>query len=356
MSPNKPEGIETELLKTQYDNLGGLLQMVYKPIEKISFTVGSRIDKDKRFGTTVNPRLGVVYRPNLKLNFKILYGRAFLAPSPQYMFDTYGTFQTTDQGNTYSAFFFQLPNPDLKPQTIQTYELGTNTVPFENFHFSASIYYSELKDLISPTTKSDKINELYPNYTFLSYPVTNIQINDNLGSAIIYGGSLRANFLFSNDIAGYKFFTSYSYVDGIFNVDSKETYPERNLPGIAPHTFRFGSTFSLKNKLIFSARFILIGKQRAFAHSSYKLDDNTEYQEIPGYHVLNVNVRYNFKKLSLFVAGKNITNQRYRNVNIGCQPDGTPEGEDPGSAAAEFSNGAPQNPIRISGGLSFNFN
>ncbi len=34
--------------------------------------------------------------------------------------------------------------------------------------------------------------------------------------------------------------------------------------------------------------------------------------------------------LAVFVNGFNITDQRYRNVNIGCRPDDNPEGEDPG--------------------------
>lgn len=353
IAPNNPDGIVADLIKTEYSTVGGLAQILYK-LDKLSITVGTRIDNDQRFGLAINPRAGLVFRPNSRVTLKALFGKAYIAPSPQYMYDRYGTFATFDDGQSYMSFFFQLPNPNLQPEIVKTGELSSQVLLSKNLNFSVTTYISLVEGSINPSSDSTKISELYPESTYLGYPVLSIQINDNLGTSTIYGGSATINYILNFQKNKVNAYASYSYVDGFQDIDEDGEMPARNLPGVSPHSFRVGLNYSYNQKLNFSPRIIVLGKQRTFNRASYMLTDNTKYQEIDGYFLLNANLRYDFGKFGLFVSGFNLLNQRYRNVNIGCRPDGTPENEETGSAAVEFYKGTPQNPIRITGGVFLN--
>jgi len=102
----------------------------------LTLTAGLRYDHYDDVGSSVNPRTGLVYAPNDRVFFKLLYGTAFRAPG-------------------FNELYFQnnpgvVGNPDLKPETIKTAELlaGVNitehitaTVDFFNIRKSDMISY-----------------------------------------------------------------------------------------------------------------------------------------------------------------------------------------------------------------------
>ncbi len=115
---------------------------------------------------------------------------------------------------------------------------------------------------------------------------------------------------------------------------------------------RAGADITIE-KLTVSPRLIFASPQRTHPQqgSAFDPNDETRRQVIPGYLLLNMTARYQlFENLSLFVRGQNLLNQNYRTINLGAGPLGLA-----GSAAVEFPDGAPQNPIRVTGGVQFNF-
>lgn len=74
--------IMQDFYNIRYQNYGGYLQFQGILNEKMRFVAGGRLDYNTRFGVTVNPRVGIVVKPVDKLSVKLLYGRAYLAPSP----------------------------------------------------------------------------------------------------------------------------------------------------------------------------------------------------------------------------------------------------------------------------------
>ena len=78
-------------------------------------TTGVRYDHYSDFGSTLNPRLALVWSTLHNLTTKLLYGRAFRAPSFQEQF--------ADQNPV------TLGNPDLDPETIDTIELAFDYRP-----------------------------------------------------------------------------------------------------------------------------------------------------------------------------------------------------------------------------------
>lgn len=102
---------------------------------RLHLNAGVRFDENTEFGGTVNPRGAVVYQPWERTFFKALYGRAFRAPS---QFEGY-----------YASSFDYKANPDLQPETIDTYELVWEQYLGKAHRLSVAGYWYDIEDLIS---------------------------------------------------------------------------------------------------------------------------------------------------------------------------------------------------------------
>ncbi|MBL4851086.1 MAG: TonB-dependent receptor [Gammaproteobacteria bacterium] len=105
-------------------------------------TAGVRWDNYSDFGTTINPRAALVWQSAYNLTTKLLYGRAFRAPS----------FAETRNINNPVA----LGNPNLDPEIIDTIELAFDYHPTQDIATTLNIFRYELRDIIRPvpTTSS----------------------------------------------------------------------------------------------------------------------------------------------------------------------------------------------------------
>jgi len=102
--------------------------------KKMVLNAGVRYDHYSQFGGTTNPRLAFIYSPTEKSAVKLLYGSAFRIPNDYELF--------------YSFPLSSVPNPELKPEKIKTYELVYEHYLGEGFRASVSGYYYGIKDLI----------------------------------------------------------------------------------------------------------------------------------------------------------------------------------------------------------------
>ncbi len=107
--------------------------------KNLNLTAGARYDRYSDFGGTFNPRFGLVYGFTARGDMKLLYGRAFRAPNFKELYD---------QNNSFS-----LGNPDLKPETIDTYEASVGYALMQSLHFEANYFYSEIDNLIDRDTR-----------------------------------------------------------------------------------------------------------------------------------------------------------------------------------------------------------
>ena len=96
-------------------------------------TAGVRHDNYSDFGGTTNPRLALVWDASLDLTAKLLYGRAFRAPSFN---EQYGINPVANG------------NPDLKPETIQTLEAAFSLQARKDLQLNLSLFRYELEDMI----------------------------------------------------------------------------------------------------------------------------------------------------------------------------------------------------------------
>lgn len=113
---------------------GVFAQDEYLLTQSLTLTAGLRHDYYvDGFGGTTNPRLGLIYNSEAGTTLKALYGEAFRAPNP------YERHYNIEQRN----------RPELRPETIRTFELVAERRLGSRYQLSASTYYYDVQDLIS---------------------------------------------------------------------------------------------------------------------------------------------------------------------------------------------------------------
>ncbi|WP_299453073.1 TonB-dependent siderophore receptor [uncultured Microscilla sp.] len=329
--------LPAEFFQVNYSNIGGFAQIQYAPNQVFSFTLGSRYDNNSRFGTTLNPRMGVVVQASKKLALRLMYGSSFLAPSPLRTFEHYGSFFSNDGGQTYQSFFWHLPNPDLKPIQAKNLDFGARYFITDAFSVSINSYYTWLTDLFNDKSDADHTN-IY-NGQFLGWNVDFIEVPVNEGQQQNYGGSLQLDYRKEMKNTKLNAYFIVSYVDGRVDVLGDGNKAEIEL--VAPWQIKTGIDFSYKSFSV-SPRLVWVGEQRM---NAFQADNPTKRQTLDGYALLNVSLRYQlYKKSGIFINVFNALNQKYRVSNFSGNKDNP--------SHAFF--GAPQLPLRIQGGLQVN--
>ncbi|MND78154.1 Hemin receptor precursor [compost metagenome] len=93
----------------------------------------------------ISPKFGVTYQLTETESVYGQYAAGFRAPSPQNMF---GEFSNPQQG------YQQIGNPDLKPETSNSFEVGLRG-HYDLGSFGIALFYNKYKDFIETTTVSD---------------------------------------------------------------------------------------------------------------------------------------------------------------------------------------------------------
>ncbi|MES2262235.1 MAG: TonB-dependent receptor [Pseudomonadota bacterium] len=99
-----------------------------------ALTAGVRYDHYSDFGNTTNPRLAVVWDAALDVTAKLLYGRAFRAPSFN---ESYGINNPVQRGN-----------PDLQPEKIGTLEAAFAWQANKDLQLNLNIFKYAMQDII----------------------------------------------------------------------------------------------------------------------------------------------------------------------------------------------------------------
>ncbi|HXB43706.1 MAG TPA: TonB-dependent receptor [Puia sp.] len=336
---NRPEGLPALFNILRYNNIGTYFQTQYAPADKLNFTLGARYDVNSRYGNTLNPRLGVVYKPFSQTTIKALYGSAFLAPSPIDTYENFGSFDTPDSGRTYHSNFMHLPNPGLKPITSHNLELSIRQYATDNFSITLDGYYTLLTNLHT-IADDNKSTHLYNN-SFAGATVDYVEVTVNEGKQKSYGGSLQLNYKNSIGSAKLNSYASLSYTGGTVNSTAGQL---AQLEYISPFIIHIGTDLKA-GKFTFSPRLTILGKQHLTGFS-----DTTSAimrrQTIAGYALLNLSLRYSLaKKYSIFVNIHNALNQNYRSVG---------EDMDLTKKTTEIFYGQHEDPISVMAGFSFN--
>lgn len=307
---------------TRYSNIGAYGQYQIRTAGGTQFTLGTRYDHNSRYGDSLNPRGGIVLRPAEKLNLKLLYGEAFLAPAPDKAYQHFGSFAPNGAGDI-KSYFFHLPNPGLKPeknrssQAEASYQFNDRTWLTLNAYWS---YVSNLHQFVYPGPG-----------TFKGKVVDTVEIWGNRGHANLAGTTLRLDALSSLGALRLHSYAAYTYSDG--NIDGGF------LPYSASASVKAGTDLSY-GKWTVSTR--LIYQSRSY---NEQRDDSGARQSSPPFAIVNLSARCSGLttgpvRLSSYLDIRNLTNARYYN---------------PGKGGTVGFGAVPQDPISATAGITLEF-
>jgi outer membrane receptor protein involved in Fe transport len=103
----------------------------------LTLDLGLSYDHYSTFGSTTNPRAGLIYQPREGTSLKLLYGQSFRAPTAYELYYSDPT---------------QQANPNLGPETAKTTELVFEESLPRNFRLVASGYYYPIRGVIEGET------------------------------------------------------------------------------------------------------------------------------------------------------------------------------------------------------------
>lgn len=326
--------IPDEFVKLRYANVGAYSQLRYAATPRVALTLGARSDYNTRYGWTHNPRVGLVATLTDRTTVKVLFGTAYLAPSPYESYSHYGSFYTTDGGATYASDYWHLPNPDLKPQKKKTVEVNLLQALGTSLAASGSAFYSRFTDLRLAADPDQAHAGFYH-----GWPVAYIDFAVNQGTAAAYGGTLALDFSRSltTDVR-VAARAALSLAEGHVS-DQEPTLTERRVQagGLAPVQSRFSADVDWGRWSV-APRLAISGRQRVLA--TERMGDAVVRRAIDGYTTLDLNVRRRqvFKQVDVFLTVDNALDARYRHINARAYTN------------PEELIGAPQNPRRVTVG------
>ena len=156
------------------------LQDEYTILPELILNAGLRYDHYEAFQSELNPRLALIYTPLAQSTIKLIFGQAFRAPNN---YERY--YSSTDLGLK--------GNPNLKPETIRTYELIYEQQLLANYRLTLSGYYTKISDMIRAT--ADTVDPTLATF-------------DNISSVSVLGAEAELEAKWSNGFSGR---LSYSY-------------------------------------------------------------------------------------------------------------------------------------------------
>ncbi len=312
---------------------GAMLQYQTNIKDAIYLTLGSSINYNTKYGISVNPRFGVVFKPVDNFRVRLQYAEAFMPPSPERVFQQFGSFRpVTDSvsgavvGLTDYAGLTLPVNGTINAEKIRSAELNFSYLK-GNFSLNAGGYFNALENLPQyAETQSD---------TFHGIAVSNVSRVTSQGSAQTYGGSLGLDYKINfGKRSSIRLNASYAYSDGKVN--------DLKLYHSSQHTARFGLVLRLGD-------FTFSPKMMYRSGSWTPIEDIASQVKTPGFILVNLYAKYRVLKpntspdshpftLDFFVNVRNLSNQKYYNSGNGL--------------AYSFA-AVPQDPIRVSGGIIF---
>ncbi|HEC17093.1 MAG TPA: TonB-dependent receptor [Sedimenticola sp.] len=244
-----------------------VLQDIWQFANDWELTAGVRYDNYSDFGDTVNPRLALVWSTSYNLTNKFLYGRAFRAPS-------FAEARVTNNPVIES-------NPDLDPETIQTFEWAMDYRASDELHLGANLFKYRWKDII----ELDAANKF-----------------QNAGRQTGYGLELEAEWrpLHNLNISG-----NYAYQRS----EDKET--DHVVAGAPNHQLYLRADWEFRPDWNLDTRLNWVGERKRGAGDSRSgLDD---------YRMLDMTLRYKPAngQWELAVAGRNLFNTDAREPTTG---------------------------------------
>ncbi|MCW8997230.1 MAG: TonB-dependent receptor, partial [Kangiellaceae bacterium] len=136
-------GLGSSSAKGDRDVSALFAEVILPATEDIEFNVAVRFDDYSDFGSSVNPKVSMKYRPSELILLRASYGTGFRAPN---LFELY-----TDEvtGSVGDVPFIQVANSDLEAETSESFNFGVVFDIDERFMASFDFWKIEVEDMIT---------------------------------------------------------------------------------------------------------------------------------------------------------------------------------------------------------------
>jgi iron complex outermembrane receptor protein len=276
----------------------GYLQAEYKPAKPVSLLAGARYDYHSLTGHHLSPRASVNYSPRENHNLRFSYTTAYRNPN---FLESYSNLQMSSVGYTVTSE----GNRELKPERVQSFELGYRTRPSKKISGSVDLFYNLNEDFIDLPIIIDRENiDLNKIIQAIGNPVKYI----NAGRVRAVGGELGLKAYIFSWLSG---LANYSYQNLTSLEDNPDTVADENGKRIksAPE-HKIGAGFGWKIPQGLSGSVLA------------NFQSETEWPTITGldlpkkadaYVILNARLAYGFwkERAEVSVAGYNLLKPHY---------------------------------------------
>jgi outer membrane cobalamin receptor len=149
-----------------FSNLGGFVQAYYN-LKKFTFTASARLDLPSHYQGRLYTRGAMIYKLSDKFSIRSVGGYAFKAPSPTFKFSSTAFQASVSKIGSSDRIYFdsvnyeQIPNPNLQPEQLNSTELGIRWQIKPKISLDASIYASNMSQVITNHFVAVDINQ-YP--------------------------------------------------------------------------------------------------------------------------------------------------------------------------------------------------
>ena len=298
--------LDADVYQLREGLFGAYLQGQIRLGERAELTLGARWERHARYGSTLHPRFGLVWKPRAEATWKLLFGSAYLAPSPFDTYNHYGSFKPDGAGG-YTSDFWHLPNPGLRPMRLVTEELGHYRI-LGPWRVGGTAFLTEARRLfgVAPDAASTR---LYGG-RFQGYPVAFIEVPVNQGTLRLRGLTLQGERLREWGLGRrlrLGFFASWA--EG--RLDATGRGPWAEAPYLSPFSGRVQADLEW-GAWTLSPRWVTFGRQRLLP---VEATDPTRRETLPGYARLDLAATWRaHRSLLFFLRADNLLDARYRNV------------------------------------------
>lgn len=217
-----------------------------------------------------SPKLSLDYAFNENTNAYVSYGRSFNPPI------LYQVYRYSDRGSIY------IPNPGLKPETTDTWELGLKKKIANKTDIHADVFYAKTKDYIGSAVDTEKRKQY-----------------QNQGDAKTHGFEISLNQHHSDAWSSY---INYTWQTG--KVEGKKNYD------IPRHLLHLGTTYS-KNPWTVNLDGMFISDRTEAG------EESGHFKARDAYFLMNLSTNYQFNKnFGLQFAVNNLFDREYYDEDI----------------------------------------
>ncbi|MCM2266589.1 MAG: TonB-dependent receptor plug domain-containing protein [Elusimicrobiales bacterium] len=311
--------IPVDFYSLVYSNTGAFIRLQASQLGNVSLSLALRYDRNSTYGETWNPRAGLVWKPGASEDtvVKLLYGEAFLSPSPSDTHRHFGSFVSSPTAASgYHSYFFHIPNEGLAPEKLRSAEASLTHSFGSSLRVSLNPYYTKVYDLIQDVSIGPGL--------FKGVEVDTLEQPINTGTAETFGTTLRADAVWRAGRCSLEPWASYTL--------SEARQDGAPMPFNSRHTLLAGLSV-LRGRLSVTPKLL---------YRSYSR--NQDGGRVAPFAVADLLIRYACAKLAgltAYLQFKNIFDRRYYNAAYGAGPD--------------TMAGAPQNPFEATAGLTYKF-